>query len=411
MPPPLAQTPLPTDAPGSLKSAAGPIALLAFIFFLNFTTRTILSPLLPTVEQELGLSHAEAGSIYMFLSIGVLISVLASGFVSARLQYRGAIILSTMCAGAALVFVGLGQSILQLRLAVFCLGLAGGLYFPSGVALITGLVKPSAYGRALAIHEMAPNLSYVCAPLVVELLLARLSWRGTLFSLALAAVAAGTIFAIKGTSGRQAGEAPSRANIIHICKNPSLWIMILVLGLGVAAAMGVFAMMPLFLIEEGGLSRRTANVIVSLSRLSGLGISFFGGWFSDRIGQRKALAIMAAATGALTASVGLTKGVWLIICVVAQPAAVVCLLPPAIASLSRLEKPALRPLVVSVCMAMATVFGNGVIPQLMGWLADRDLFSLGFYILGSALPASALLVAKVRFHQPESEAEPVSYRP
>lgn len=357
---------------------------------------------MPTVELDMGFNHAQVGSLFMFLSMGALISMLLAGFVSARVQYRGAIILSTMGVGAATILVSLGQSIHYLRLAVFLVGLAGGMYFPSGVALITGLVVPGAYGRALAIHEMAPNLSYVCSPLIAELLLTRMSWRAVLLTLAATALGAGILFTVKGNSGRQTGEPPSWANIKLILANPSFWIMAPIFGLGVAAGMGVFSMMPLYLIHEGGLERSTANFIVAMSRLSGLGVSFFGGWISDRIGPRKAMAIMASATGLLTILIGLTKGAWLTVFVFLQPAAVVCFLPPALASLSRLEKPALRSLVVALTLAAAMTMGSGAIPQLMGWLADRGMFSVGFYILGTALPVSALLIGKVRFHSPEN---------
>jgi hypothetical protein len=35
----------------------GPVYFLAVIFLLNFTSRIILSPLLPTIEKELVISH------------------------------------------------------------------------------------------------------------------------------------------------------------------------------------------------------------------------------------------------------------------------------------------------------------------------------------------------------------------
>lgn len=35
------------------------------LWFLNFSTRTVLSPLLPIFEKELQISHALAGSIFL----------------------------------------------------------------------------------------------------------------------------------------------------------------------------------------------------------------------------------------------------------------------------------------------------------------------------------------------------------
>jgi hypothetical protein len=40
----------------------GPVVFLAVIFFINFIARIILAPLLPAIERELEISHAQSGS-------------------------------------------------------------------------------------------------------------------------------------------------------------------------------------------------------------------------------------------------------------------------------------------------------------------------------------------------------------
>jgi NNP family nitrate/nitrite transporter-like MFS transporter len=51
------------------------LLLLSGIFYANFTARLLLAPLLPTVEADLGLDHAEAGSLFLYLSIGYFTSL------------------------------------------------------------------------------------------------------------------------------------------------------------------------------------------------------------------------------------------------------------------------------------------------------------------------------------------------
>jgi len=66
----------------------GPVVFLALIFLLNFISRIIFSPLLPTIEKELGISHGQAGFFFFLISAGYLTGLLGSGFLSSRHPMR-----------------------------------------------------------------------------------------------------------------------------------------------------------------------------------------------------------------------------------------------------------------------------------------------------------------------------------
>ena len=74
------------------------------------------------------------------------------------------------------------------------LGMAAGLYLPSGIATLTTLVDMRHWGKAIAIHELAPNLSFVTAPLVAEAILAWFSWRLAFALLGIAALGLAAVF-------------------------------------------------------------------------------------------------------------------------------------------------------------------------------------------------------------------------
>ena len=63
----------------SLRAQLGPVFFLAVIFFLNFVSRIILSPLLPTIEKELAINHSQAGFLFFLSSGGYLVGLLSSG--------------------------------------------------------------------------------------------------------------------------------------------------------------------------------------------------------------------------------------------------------------------------------------------------------------------------------------------
>ena len=58
-----------------LGRAARGIFFLAFLFFLNFLSRVIFSPLLPLIKDEFTLSISQSGSLFFFISSGYFISV------------------------------------------------------------------------------------------------------------------------------------------------------------------------------------------------------------------------------------------------------------------------------------------------------------------------------------------------
>jgi len=71
-----------------------PVGLhLTGIFFLNFLGRVVLAPLMPYVERDLNVGHGEAGSLFLFGSLGYFAGLLGSGFLSSRSTHRRTIIL------------------------------------------------------------------------------------------------------------------------------------------------------------------------------------------------------------------------------------------------------------------------------------------------------------------------------
>ncbi|MBM4308976.1 MAG: MFS transporter, partial [Deltaproteobacteria bacterium] len=80
----------------------GPLLFLVGIFFINFLSRVILSPLMPTVEGDLKIGHDEAGSFFFLITLGYCVGLFFSGFVSSRLEHRRAIIFSSFAVGGAL---------------------------------------------------------------------------------------------------------------------------------------------------------------------------------------------------------------------------------------------------------------------------------------------------------------------
>ena len=149
----------------SFRGAAAQLALLALVFFFVFTARIGFSPLLPAIEKDLGLSHALAASFFLFISIGYVPATLLSGLVSARIGHRATILASILAAGAVMLLISRSQSLGAIRAGLVLLGAVSGLYLPSAIPTATSLARRGGEGRALAVHELAPNLAFILVPL------------------------------------------------------------------------------------------------------------------------------------------------------------------------------------------------------------------------------------------------------
>ena len=105
----------------SLRSQVGPLLLMTGIFFLNFISRIILAPLMPTIEMDLGIGHAEAGSLFLLISLGYFISLMGSGFLSSRFTHRKTIIFSSIVLGITLLAISFSHTLREVRIGCWAL--------------------------------------------------------------------------------------------------------------------------------------------------------------------------------------------------------------------------------------------------------------------------------------------------
>lgn len=369
----------------------GPMLFLALIFFINFTSRIILAPLLPTVERDLGITHSQAGSFFLLISVGYFTALLGSGFVSARLTHRGTILFSCAFVGIILLSISLLNSLWGIRLGLLLLGMGGGIYMPSAFAAITSLVGSRHWGKAIAIHELAPNLAFIAAPVLAEIFLGWSTWRAALASLGGAGLIISVAFARYGKGGEFPGEIPAAAAFRTLVGKRSFWILVFLFGLGVAATIGVFSMLPLYLVTEREMDRNWANTLVALSRIPAPVTAFAAGWASDRLGPRLTIAGSLLLTGITTLLFGITAGGWLVVSVILQPGLAVCFFPAGFAALATIGPANSRNVAVSFTVPFGFLLGAGAIPVFIGVMGDSGSFALGFTLVGGLILTGVVL--------------------
>jgi predicted MFS family arabinose efflux permease len=381
----------------TLKAQLMPVFFLTAIFFLNFTIRIIISPLLPSISADLNLTRDQAGSLFLMSASGYFIALLCSGFVSSRLWHKKTIVFSALIAGMAFLLTGLSQNLLQMRLGLFIVGMAAAFYVPSGLALLTGSIRPQNWGKAISIHELAPNLSFLLSPLICEGLLLFLAWRSVFAVIGAMSIVAGISFFKFSTVKDFSGEAPVLKSFLPLVTTPSFWMMVALFSLGVAGTLGIYSMLPLYLVNVHGMLQAQANTLITLSRILTLPMALLVGWLSDYFGLKRTLTAILFFTGIATLLLGVLTDRNLLVLIFCQPVFAVCFFPPAFAALSHIGSKETRNIAVSFTIPIAFLVGGGLVPNIIGILGESGGFSLGFILTGGLILLGTMIPFFLKF--------------
>jgi NNP family nitrate/nitrite transporter-like MFS transporter len=282
---------------------------------------------------------------------------------------------------------------------LFALGFACGLYMPSAIATITSLIDRPHWGKAIAVHELAPNLAFFSAPFIAELFLRWLTWRAALGALGAVAILVVLAFFRYGRGGDFPGEAPTASAVGLLMRSSSFWLMVLLFGMGVSVTVGIYAMLPLYLINERRMDSTWANTLVALSRVHGPFLGLVGGWVSDRLGPKRTMVVSLLFSGVVTLLLGWVSGSALSAVVFVQPLLAVWFFPAGFAALAMIMPPQARNLAVGFTVPFGFMIGGGVIPTFIGVMGDAGSFALGLIVSGVLILGAG--IAALRLKLPE----------
>ena len=386
----------------SFRAQVSPVFFLAGLFFLNFASRIILSPLLPTIEKELAISHSQAGFFFFLSSGGYLVGLLSSGVLTSRSSHRLAISASLAGVGIALLTIAAATSLWLIECGLMALGFAAGFYLPSAIATITSLVDKRHWGKAIAIHELAPNLAFFATPFLAEIFLHWSSWRMGLGLLGVLSLVGSLSFGRLGRGGDFPGESPGSNAFAVLARTPAFWLMMVLFGVGVSSTIGVYAMLPLYLVSQRNFDQSTANTLVAFSRSHGPMLGLLGGWASDKLGAKGTIIISLIFTGITTLLLGTLSGPALGAAVLVQPLVAVWFFPAAFAAIAMITPPSARNLAVAFSVPVGYIIGGGAIPTFIGIMGDAGSFATGFVVTGLLIAAGGLLSIRLRLPAPDA---------
>jgi len=365
------------------------------LWFLNFSTRTVLSPLLPIFEKELQISHALAGSIFLFMAVGYTSSLLVSNWITPRIGFKKSIAVGFVVLIGALISLVFTRTYWGLGAVAFVLGFGGGLYLPCALPLLTSTIHPDKWGKAIAFHETAATFSILVIPLLAAAALRFLDWTVLIVVLSGLCLVVTIVFLVRSPDLRPKEEEKSPFS--RVLRRKDFWIMATLWGFAAAGGLGLYNLIPLFLVNEKGLSIDLANSIFGVSRIGGLVVTFLAGFLIDRFGVKSVLLLSLLGSGFSITGIALADSFPLLVAMLAfQATFMPVFFPAGLVTISKLTNLGDRSAFAGATVAIGVVFGTGIAPTLLGTVADIWSFQAGMLVQGLLTIGVCLLLKSLR---------------
>lgn len=279
--------------------------LVAGSVFLLVAATNIVTPLLPDIRADFGVSITTAGVIVGSYGLARLVTDLPAGWVIDSIGHRRVTV-----AGIVLLvlssLVGLGASSVPMLIAArIGSGAAVALVTTVALSALGATAANANRGKVMSLFHVANNTGIAFYPLVGGLVGAAFGWRSTFAITIVLALAAGAVLVpvllrIRPQLGGGERSMTADPRVLH---GKERAVAIAATNLGVVANMinrhGFRnTVMPLYAATALGLGGLSIATAIAFMSIAGLLVATPGGMLGDRIGRRRIITSGLAAVAA-----------------------------------------------------------------------------------------------------------------
>jgi predicted MFS family arabinose efflux permease len=142
------------------------LALISALLFLEMLFLAGLSPLVPELKRELGLTTSEAGVLLAMYALGALVGAVGAILLTARRGPRSAALISLTAFAAASLAFGLAATYPGLLAARFAQGVAGAVLWTAGVAWVLEVAPVDRRGEMLGFGFGVAEAGAIAGPVI-----------------------------------------------------------------------------------------------------------------------------------------------------------------------------------------------------------------------------------------------------
>jgi MFS family permease len=275
--------------------------------------------------RELAISTAVAGLLGSLTLVASGIGGILFGIVADRYGRRRALIGSVLTYSVFTAACGLAQSVWQLGVFRFLLGLGMGGEWTSGAAMVSETWPDRHRGKAVALMQSAWAIGYAAAALIVALVLPRFGWRvvfliGILPALLTLwirrAVEESEVWLL--SRARRDHQTATMKDVFHKRFGTTTALLTLLSTSTIFAYWGLNLWVPAYLSLDparGGLglgTSLTTLLVVTMQVGTFLGYVSFG-YVSDAVGRRRAFVTYILIAALVTMLYGVTTNPWILL--------------------------------------------------------------------------------------------------
>lgn len=375
---------------------SGLLPLFVVAHFGHHLLTALLVPLLPFIRDEFALDYAQAGWVVAAFSLSYGIAQLPAGWLADRIGSRTLVTVGISGVAVSGLLVGVSTTHITMIAFLVLLGITGGGYHPASVSLISTVVEPKNWGRALGIHQIGGTGSYFLAPLIAVGIAAAVGWRGAFIGLAIPILVFGIVFnVLLGRQGRskKGDDGIPRSQFEPPIHRARLARLVPLLTLSIAGNVLVFSTLsfiPLFVVDHFGGSEQAGAALLALAYSAGFWAAPLGGYLSDRLGTLVVLLLASLVIGPILYLLNVASYGWGISAVLlALGVSLYLRMPTTEAYIVGQTSERNRSTILGI-YHFGAAEGAGVVTPTIGYLIDRFGFSTSFTIVGASMMAIAL---------------------
>jgi len=367
------------------------LILISFTSFLNLLARTIFPPMTPYICDEMNLCHGDTGNLFFIMSVGFAITLFLSQFLSSKISHKTTVIFSILSTGIALTITSYSINFQFFRMAIFGVGLCSGFFIPSAVAMIRETVAREHMGKAFGIFATAQSVAFILGPMIVKHLIEFFSWKEILSGFGVGSSMIGLLLFFLFKQGNHRGIPVTIKFIRSVFSWPSFWILMILLCIANGLNIGIYNMAPDYFQRHNLLDKDAVYQLTVIARFLSIFTAIFAGVVADRFGLRKSMMIAFVICGTLTTLIGAVSPSSSLILFTIQSPIAVCLMPLIHYAISTIVPVDKNAAIISIIAPFGFLLGAGVIPQILGFLGDLNIYAPGFVLFGFSSMISGVI--------------------
>ena len=284
-----------TSGPSTIRVPRGTtrrvVLAVGVAHFINDGYSSFLSPLLPRLMDNLGMSIAVAASLAMTWSLAGSLIQPAAGYFADRYGRKFFVIGGPLVSGIFLSLIGLAPSVQILALILIAGGIGSAAFHPPGAAMYGGAAGKGS-GLRMSIFAFSGLLGFAIGPLLVVGLVAAVGLSGMWVAMIPAIIVCGLLLKILPTDRPHPDAPPPPPPMVLLRALRGPLGVIFVVGALSGFLQRLFLTLSPIISFQDGVSEATGALVLSVYLAGQAAGTLMGGVLTDRMDRAHLLSAL-----------------------------------------------------------------------------------------------------------------------